>query len=67
MFGRILLAVDGTEAGEVATSFVRALARQPGATVRVLHVHELVAMRSGGVGGPAMAPTWWRRPRRCHC
>ena len=47
MFKRILLAVDGTEADEVATSFVTGLARQSSATVRVLHVNEYLA---GGRG-----------------
>lgn len=47
MFKRILLAVDGTEADEVATSFVTGLARQTSATVHVLHVNEYLA---GGRG-----------------
>jgi nucleotide-binding universal stress UspA family protein len=47
MFTRILLAVDGTEADEVATSFVTGMARQNSATVRVLHVNEYLA---GGRG-----------------
>lgn len=47
MFSRTLLAVDGSASGEVAVSFVSALARHTGCMVRVLHVHELVA---GGRG-----------------
>jgi nucleotide-binding universal stress UspA family protein len=47
MFTRILLAIDGTESGHVAASFVSAMARQSGATVRVVHVNELLV---GGRG-----------------
>jgi nucleotide-binding universal stress UspA family protein len=47
MFSRILLAVDGTPSGEVATSFAAALARRGGAQVRVVHVNELLV---GGRG-----------------
>src|ERR1700733_3992582 len=47
MFTRILLAVDGTESGDVAVSFTSALARQFDAQVRVVHVNELLV---GGRG-----------------
>ena len=40
MFDRILLALDDSPAGEVATVFATALARRTGATVHVLHVNE---------------------------
>jgi len=47
MFNRILLAVDGTDSGEVAASFTAALARKFEAQVRVVHVNELLV---GGRG-----------------
>ncbi len=47
MFTRILLALDGTESGEVAISFATALARKFGSQVRVVHVNELLV---GGRG-----------------
>ncbi len=47
MFTRILLAVDGTDSGDVAVSFTAALAREFGAQVRVVHVNELLV---GGRG-----------------
>jgi nucleotide-binding universal stress UspA family protein len=47
MFTRILLAIDGTESGEVAVSFTSGLARQFDAQVRVVHVNELLV---GGRG-----------------
>jgi nucleotide-binding universal stress UspA family protein len=47
MFTRILLAVDGTDSGDVAVSFTSALARRFGAQVRVVHVNELLV---GGRG-----------------
>lgn len=47
MFTRILLAVDGTDSGDVAVSFTAALARRFGAQVRVVHVNELLV---GGRG-----------------
>jgi nucleotide-binding universal stress UspA family protein len=47
MFTRILLAVDGTDSGDVAVSFTSALARQFDAEVRVVHVNELLV---GGRG-----------------
>jgi nucleotide-binding universal stress UspA family protein len=47
MFTRILLAVDGTDSGDVAVSFTAALARKCGAQVRVVHVNELLV---GGRG-----------------
>jgi nucleotide-binding universal stress UspA family protein len=47
MFTRILLAIDGTESGEVAVSFATALARRSGSCVRVVHVNELLV---GGRG-----------------
>jgi nucleotide-binding universal stress UspA family protein len=40
MFDRILLALDDSPAGEVATLFATALARRTGASVHVLHVNE---------------------------
>jgi nucleotide-binding universal stress UspA family protein len=40
MFDRILLALDDSSAGEVATVFATALARRTSATVHVLHVNE---------------------------
>jgi len=49
MFNRILLAVDGTSSGEVAVDFATALAREFDATVRVVHVNELI------VGGRGVA------------
>lgn len=47
MFTRILLAVDGTDSGDVAVSFTTALAGKCGAQVRVVHVNELLV---GGRG-----------------
>ena len=47
MFERILLAIDDSPAGEMATLFAGALARRTGASVHVLHVNERL------VGGPA--------------
>jgi nucleotide-binding universal stress UspA family protein len=47
MFTRILLAVDGSDLGDVAASFTAALARECGAQVRVVHVNELLV---GGRG-----------------
>ena len=47
MFTRILLALDGTESGDVAVSFATALARQFGSSIRVVHVNELLV---GGRG-----------------
>jgi nucleotide-binding universal stress UspA family protein len=47
MFTRILLAVDGTDSSETASSFTAALAHQFGAQVRVVHVNELLV---GGRG-----------------
>ena len=47
MFTRILLALDGTESGDVAVSFATALARQFASSVRVVHVNELLV---GGRG-----------------
>jgi nucleotide-binding universal stress UspA family protein len=40
MFDRLLLALDDSPAGEVATLFAAALARRTGAGVHVLHVNE---------------------------
>lgn len=40
MFKRIVLLLDAGEAGEVATSFTVALARENGAVVHVVHVNE---------------------------
>jgi nucleotide-binding universal stress UspA family protein len=47
MFTRILLAVDGTESGDIAVSFTTALAHNLGAKVRIVHVNELLV---GGRG-----------------
>ncbi len=47
MFTRILLAVDGTDSGDVAVSFTSGLACQFDAEVRVVHVNELLV---GGRG-----------------
>ncbi len=47
MFDRILLALDDSPAGEVATVFATALARRTGATVHVLHVNERLVGGSG--------------------
>jgi len=49
MFDRILLALDDSPAGEVATVFTAALARRTAATVHVLHVNERL------VGGNGLA------------
>jgi nucleotide-binding universal stress UspA family protein len=49
MFNRILLAVDGTKSGDLAIDFATALAGKFDATVRVVHVNELV------VGGRGVA------------
>ena len=47
MFTRILLAIDRTDSGEVATSFTSAMARRLGSSVRVVHVNEVLV---GGRG-----------------
>jgi nucleotide-binding universal stress UspA family protein len=53
VFDRLLLALDDSPAGEVATLFAVALARRTGASVHVLHVNERlvggngVTLRSG--------------------
>jgi nucleotide-binding universal stress UspA family protein len=47
MFDRLLLALDDSPAGEVATLFAAALARRSGAGVHVLHVNERLV---GGQG-----------------
>lgn len=49
MFRRVLLAVDGTESGDVAVDFTSAMARDQAATVRVVHVNERI------VGGRGVA------------
>lgn len=49
MFDRILLALDNSPAGEMATLFVGALAGRTGASVHVLHVNEHLV---GGCGVP---------------
>ena len=49
MFNRILVATDGTDSGDAAVSFTAALAREHSATVRVVHVNELL------VGGRGVA------------
>lgn len=47
MFTRILLAIDGTESGEVSVSFVTPLARKYNAKVHVVYVNEVLV---GGRG-----------------
>jgi nucleotide-binding universal stress UspA family protein len=47
MFDRLLLALDDSPAGEVATLFTAALARRTGATVHVLHVKERLVGGNG--------------------
>ncbi len=47
MFNRILIAADRSESGDAAVSFTAALAREHSATVRVVHVNELLV---GGRG-----------------
>ena len=49
MFSRILVAVDGSDSGTVAVDFATALAHDPGARVRIVHVNELI------VGGRGVA------------
>jgi nucleotide-binding universal stress UspA family protein len=49
MFHRVLLAVDGSESGDVAVDFASAMARDLGASVRVVHVNERI------VGGRGVA------------
>jgi nucleotide-binding universal stress UspA family protein len=49
MFKKIVWAIDGSEAGERALSYVKSLARESGATVIAVHIKEyLVAARSPG-------------------
>ena len=47
MFDRILLALDDSPAGDVATVFATALARRTGPTVHVLHVNERLVGGNG--------------------
>jgi nucleotide-binding universal stress UspA family protein len=47
MFTRILLAIDDSASSEAAVSFAAAMARQSSASVRVVHVNELLV---GGRG-----------------
>jgi nucleotide-binding universal stress UspA family protein len=47
MFERILLALDDSPAGEVATVFAGALARRAGASVHVVHVNERLVSGNG--------------------
>ena len=47
MFSRILLAIDDSASSEAAISFGAAMARQSSASVRVVHVNELLV---GGRG-----------------
>ena len=47
MFDRLLLALDDSPAGEVATLFAAALARRTDATVHVLHVNERLVGGNG--------------------
>jgi nucleotide-binding universal stress UspA family protein len=49
MFRRVLLAIDGSKSGDVAVDFASAMARDLGATVRVVHVNERI------VGGRGVA------------
>jgi nucleotide-binding universal stress UspA family protein len=49
VFSRIVVTTDGTAAGDAAVSFTIALAREQHATVRVVHVNELL------VGGRGVA------------
>jgi nucleotide-binding universal stress UspA family protein len=49
MFNRILVTTEGNESGDAAISFTTALAREHNATVRVVHVNELL------VGGRGVA------------
>ena len=64
MFDRLLLALDDSPAGEVATLFAAALARRAGATVHVLHVNERLRRWqrgdlafTSGVHGPGLRPS----------
>jgi nucleotide-binding universal stress UspA family protein len=47
MFDRLLLALDDSPAGEVATLFCAALARRSGGSVHVLHVNERLVGGNG--------------------
>jgi nucleotide-binding universal stress UspA family protein len=47
MFDRLLLAIDDSPGGEVATLFTAALARRTGAAVHVLHVNERLVGGNG--------------------
>ena len=47
MFDPLLLALDDSPAGEVATLFVAALARRTGASIHVLHVNERLVGGNG--------------------
>ena len=47
MFDRILLALDDSPAGEVATLFAGSLARRTGASVHVFHVNERIVAGNG--------------------
>jgi nucleotide-binding universal stress UspA family protein len=58
MFNRILLAVDGTESGDVAISFVSAMARRYSADVKVVYVNEFL------VGGRGMTASTEPQARR---
>jgi nucleotide-binding universal stress UspA family protein len=53
MFQRILLALEGGDAGSVATSFTVALARNGAAAVHVVHVNEYLV---GGRGVTSESP-----------
>lgn len=52
MFDRILLALDDSPAGEMATLFVGALAQRSGASVHVLHVNERIVGGNGVTARP---------------
>lgn len=61
MFERILLALDDSPAGEVATAFTGALAQRAGAdtSVHVIHVNERLVGDAASRCTPARRrPTW---------
>lgn len=47
MFDRILLALDHSPSGEIATAFAAALAQRTGSSVHVLHVNERLVAGNG--------------------
>ena len=42
MFRRILLAIDASDSSQIALSYATSLAKSSGASVRVVHVNELL-------------------------